>query len=57
MMVKQQVDLTERAIFSFGKAEPTPDVAKQVGACVEERGFGTPIPCCKIKIRKLIFEK
>ena len=45
MVIEQQVDFAERAVLGLRKAEPTPDEAEQIRACVEEAGFGAPVPC------------
>ena len=44
MMIEQQVDLAKRPTLRLRKSEPAPDVAEQVGPCVEESRFGSPIP-------------
>lgn len=45
-MGEEQINLTKRPIFRLRKPKPAPDVAKQVGHCVEEGGLGSPIPGC-----------
>jgi hypothetical protein len=45
MVIEQQVDLAECAVLGLRKAEPTPDEAEQIRTCVEEAGFGAPVPC------------
>jgi hypothetical protein len=45
MVIEQQVDFAERAVLGLGEAEPTPDEAEEIRACVKEAGFGAPVPC------------
>ena len=45
LVVKEQIDLTERAILRLWKTEPAPDVAKQVRARIEQTSLGAPAPC------------
>jgi hypothetical protein len=45
-VLKHNVDFGKGAVFGLGKTEPTPYVAEEVGARVEEAGFGAPVPCC-----------
>lgn len=42
--VKEQVNLAECAVFRLRHPEPAPNVAQEVGARVEQTGFGSPIP-------------
>lgn len=44
VVVEEQIDLAKCAILGLGEAEPAPEVAKEIGARVEETSFGTPIP-------------
>jgi hypothetical protein len=44
LILEKQIDLAERAIFRLRQTEPTPKIAKQVSARVENTGFGSPIP-------------
>lgn len=45
---KEQVDLAKCTVFGLWETEETPDDTEQVGACVEQTGFGAPVPCCRI---------
>lgn len=44
-VLKQEVNLAKSAAFGFWKSEPAPYITEQVGACVEEGGFGSPVAC------------
>jgi hypothetical protein len=44
MVVEHKVDLAEAAVLGFGKTEPAPDIAEEVGTGVEEACFGSPVP-------------
>lgn len=44
VVVEQQIDLTKCAVLGLGKAEPAPDVAEKICACIEKTSFGSPIP-------------
>jgi len=48
LVLKEQVDLAERAVLGFREAEPAPEVAQEVGSGVEQTSLGSPVPsfCC-----------
>lgn len=57
-VLEEQIDLSERPVLGLWKSEPAPDVAQEVGTCVEEGSFCPPIPSSKevshIYIRELM---
>lgn len=44
LVLKQQINLPEAAILGLRQPEPTPDIARQIRAGVEESGLGAPVP-------------
>lgn len=43
-MSKEQVNFSKGPVLGFGQSEPTPYIAEQIGARVEEGRLGSPIP-------------
>lgn len=47
LVLEQQIDLSEWTVLGLRQAEVAPDIAEQIGSCVEESGLCTPIPTYK----------
>ncbi len=43
-MIEQQVNFPEGTVLGLRKSEPAPQVTQKICACIEETGFGSPIP-------------
>lgn len=46
-VLEQDVDFSKCPILCLWKAEPAPDVTKNVCAGVEKSRFGSPVPTCE----------
>lgn len=57
VVVEEQVNLSESAVLRLRKAEPTPDVAEKVGACIEQTCFGSPVPCYDVHGQRFRYTK
>lgn len=49
-IIKEQVNLAKGAVLGLGKAEPTPDIAEEIGSGIKESGFCAPVPCYEFDV-------